>query len=109
MTLPIDPIKRREKLDREKVQKLWRRYGLTPETHRELVEKQQGCCALCGRKKSILDIDHCHETRRVRGLLCLPCNTSLGRMIGDSTNSHKFARLLSYLQPQFNLLDWWLE
>ena len=42
---------------------------------------QGGACALCRKKfEKGLDpvVDHCHDTGIVRGLLCSPCNTSLG-------------------------------
>lgn len=43
---------------------------------------QQGRCAICKKHQSDLDqtlaADHDHKTDRFRGLLCAPCNTSLG-------------------------------
>lgn len=35
-------------------------------------------CAICGHMGK-LDVDHCHRTGFVRGMLCFPCNTALGR------------------------------
>jgi hypothetical protein len=37
-----------------------------------LVEKQNGTCALCSRNPEV--VDHCHASRKVRGLLCNKCN-----------------------------------
>lgn len=34
-------------------------------------------CAICGDKKK-LSVDHCHETKKIRSLLCIKCNTMLG-------------------------------
>jgi len=38
-------------------------------------------CEICGRNKSEfkkgLAVDHCHETGKIRGLLCYLCNTNL--------------------------------
>ena len=54
-----------------------KKYGLTTEQYLQMVSDQDGLCALgCGRKAT--KIDHCHETGRVRGLLCHPCNVGLG-------------------------------
>ena len=60
--------------------------------YRELLEKQNGNCAICkkpekrrdkfGRLKS-LAVDHCHTDGHVRGLLCADCNVALG-YFGDS-------------------------
>ena len=63
------------------------RYGLTPAAYDAMVVAQGGVCAICRRPPSgrwpTLHIDHCHQTGRVRGLLCFPCNAGLGSM-GDS-------------------------
>jgi hypothetical protein len=37
-------------------------------------EEQDNACAACARKGLQLVIDHCHETGKVRGLLCRRCN-----------------------------------
>lgn len=58
------------------------RTGCTPEQYDYLYAKQNGCCAICGVHASeltkALSADHCHTTLKVRGLLCMPCNTGLG-------------------------------
>jgi hypothetical protein len=59
-----------------------RRYGVTPEVWAEMLERQGGVCALCEEKKE-LHVDHCHETKKVRGLLCMTCNTALGKFKDD--------------------------
>lgn len=62
------------------------RYGITQETHDAMLMKQNGGCACCGVlldsscKELIPHVDHVHdETKRVRGLLCGPCNRGLGQ------------------------------
>ena len=41
-----------------------------------------GTCTICGMDTKLL-LDHCHKTGRIRGWLCVRCNTGLG-MFGDS-------------------------
>ena len=59
----------------------WRikhRYNLTPEMYKELWDSQEARCALCEEPFGQAYIDHNHDTRRVRGLLCPSCNMGLG-------------------------------
>jgi hypothetical protein len=54
-------------------------YGMSVEQYDAMVERQGGLCAICGRKPDrSLCVDHCHQTGRVRGLLCIACNSMLG-------------------------------
>jgi hypothetical protein len=57
-------------------------FGLTIKDYETLLKKQRGKCAICkghsGRKGSRFAVDHDHKTGKVRGLLCLQCNTKLG-------------------------------
>lgn len=58
------------------------RHGLRPEDYHELFERQGGVCAICRNpapERQFLHIDHCHETGKVRGLLCPACNMGLGQ------------------------------
>lgn len=72
-------------------------YGLTVEDYNRLLEAQQGGCALCGRTTLKLHIDHDHDTGQVRGLLCVNCNTALGKL-GDTPAG--LLRALSYLRGE---------
>jgi len=64
-----------------------KKYGLTPEQYAQMLEQQEGSCAICGEAPTgkRLAIDHCHTTGEVRGLLCSTCNTGLGSF-KDSTD-----------------------
>lgn len=53
------------------------RYGITEEQYLDLFNKQNGKCAIC-LVQNVRDIDHCHSSGRIRGLLCNPCNVLLG-------------------------------
>lgn len=83
---------------------LRRKYGISAADYDRLLAKQGGGCALCGVKpedlqagrfRTYLHVDHCHETGRVRGLLCPDHNLLLGRF-GDS--AEMFRRVLNYLE-----------
>ena len=60
---------------------MWR-YGITEEMFDAMAEKQKQCCKICKKPptKRGLFVDHCHETKNVRGLLCYHCNLALGHM-----------------------------
>lgn len=67
---------------------LARRYKITPAEYDQLLMVQGGRCAICGAqptetKRGGLEVDHCHATGKVRGLLCGPCNRGIGNL-GDS-------------------------
>jgi hypothetical protein len=97
----------REKNPEADVRKhLRRKYGMTLEQYNMLFEKQKGLCALCSKPETVrrnsksvgperLAVDHCHDTGRIRGLLCFKCNTAVGS-IGDDESSAK--RVVEYLE-----------
>lgn len=50
----------------------------------KLYEKQKGKCAICKCVTSKqLNVDHCHKTGLIRGLLCSKCNVAIG-LFGDN-------------------------
>lgn len=56
-------------------------YGLTWAAYQTLFARANGCCEICKQPEKAgrrLAVDHCHVTKKVRGLLCIRCNTSLG-------------------------------
>lgn len=59
-----------------------RRYGITQEQYLAMLERQGNACSLClsSFDKYRPHIDHCHATGLVRGILCVVCNTMLGRV-----------------------------
>lgn len=62
-------------------------YGITIDDYDEMYDDQEGCCAICGTHQSelrlALQVDHCHDTGIIRGLLCGYCNSVLGYMGDD--------------------------
>ncbi|MDQ3982067.1 MAG: endonuclease VII domain-containing protein [Actinomycetota bacterium] len=69
------------------------RYGIDADRVRRLVAAQHGLCAIC-RAPEPKHVDHCHDSKRVRGLLCLNCNQGIGRFEDDVTT---LRRAIDYL------------
>lgn len=76
-------------------------YGISFEDYNKLLETQNFGCAICGsdinqnrRTSGKLFIDHCHNSGKVRGLLCSKCNHALGLFNDDST---LLAKAIAYL------------
>ena len=68
----IDPEYRRD-------WSLTKRYGISAAEYDAMLLAQNGRCAICKRppKRNRLHVDHDHATGRVRGLLCVGCNSKL--------------------------------
>jgi Recombination endonuclease VII len=98
----LSPEKRLQYAEMKRRAKRLRLYGITPEQYAELYRVQQGMCKLCRhptRRGSggDLDVDHCHETGRIRGLLCVSCNHALG-VLGDNVKGLEMA--IKYLKGE---------
>ena len=80
------------------------RYGITRAEYNRILRTQGGVCAICstpprgldkrGNRERALAVDHDHLTKKIRGLLCVLCNSGLGRF-GD--NPLLLRRALEYL------------
>ena len=92
------------------------RYGITEEDYEELLVKQKYSCKICGQKPDKcqtkpdkcqtepdkcqtepdkpLYVDHCHQTKAIRGLLCHKCNIALGHMNDDPEQLERAANYL---------------
>ncbi len=53
-------------------------YGINKIDYDALLTRSGGKCEICRRVVSKLCVDHDHQTKRVRGLLCDVCNRMLG-------------------------------
>lgn len=57
---------------------LRREYGMTIDDYEQIADMQHNACAICRSTTQKLHVDHCHSSGRIRGLLCGPCNRTLG-------------------------------
>lgn len=72
---------RRKNSNRARSYDVKRKYGISIADYDRMMDEQNGACAICGGTDTTfgrLAIDHCHDTKKVRGLLCNVCNRSLG-------------------------------
>ena len=74
--------------------RLKHRYGITAADYDAMYASQGGCCAICRKPAEAgnspahwtnkLAVDHCHDTGKVRGLLCNDCNAGIGHLGTES-------------------------
>jgi hypothetical protein len=83
------------------------RYGISRDDYAAMLEAQNHACGICRRAfQRTPQVDHCHITGLVRGLLCGPCNNGLGQF-GDNIDFMRNAiaymeRWLLHLLQLFN-------
>jgi Recombination endonuclease VII len=91
-----------------------RKFGLTADSYKRMLNAQGGVCAICREKESFvnlktkqiqdLSVDHDHSTGAVRGLLCVRCN----RMLGYARDSAEILRhAISYLKRHVSQESRW--
>lgn len=78
----------------------WRhKYGIEQHDYNQMIYNQNNSCAICGVTENKgfkhFAVDHCHKTKKVRGLLCNRCNRCLG-LLQDSIPL--FYRAITYLK-----------
>lgn len=74
-------------------------YGISVEEYEALAIKQNNLCALCGKPETSklhgkikkLSVDHCHDSKKVRGLLCASYNLAIGKLNHNSELLRKAA------------------
>ncbi len=74
--------------DKQRAAHIYRTYGISWEEYLVLFARQNGECSICkvslsthiqpDNRHEIAHIDHCHETGKIRGLLCNKCNSAIG-------------------------------
>ena len=80
------------------------RYGITLEQYYEMLQSQDNRCAICNTTENKVigerrdwnwAVDHCHDTGKVRGLLCNTCNRALGLF---QDNKEILEKAIAYLE-----------
>ena len=106
----LTPEQKQENSRRDRDRHALRKYGITEEMYHDMCTEQGDMCCICKRHKNDIPIpdkpkqgqrsrafviDHCHETHKVRGLLCVKCNTALG---GFNDDIELLRTAIEYLQ-----------
>lgn len=81
-------------------------YKIGSSEYDKMLGAQGGMCAICKQPETVIDkrtkkvrrleVDHCHRTGKIRGLLCRKCNTALG--ILERHGKEGLQSLLRYLE-----------
>lgn len=68
---------------------LMKAFGINLDQYEQMLLMQNNLCAICKQPETSVDgrtdrvknlaVDHCHQTNKVRGLLCNSCNSLLGQ------------------------------
>jgi len=71
-----------------KERKLIKKYNMTLSEYKNLLVQQEHKCAICSVDLNTLNlkhvhVDHCHDTQKVRGILCHKCNLGIGQFADD--------------------------
>tara|TARA_R100001377_G_C3145943_1_gene94476 strand:+ start:54 stop:722 length:669 start_codon:yes stop_codon:yes gene_type:complete len=102
-----DRQRKRDNADHYLNKRRIREFGITSNDYNRMLKEQNEVCYICKNKntfkknkekESKLVVDHNHKTGKVRGLLCDPCNSSLGFLKEDI---NILRNCISYLQ-EFN-------
>lgn len=76
-------------------------YGIDADVYHSLLETQNFECAICNigieEVSRMFAVDHCHDSGKIRGLLCGQCNTGIGLF---KENVKIFNKAISYIQSE---------
>jgi len=84
--------------DKRKSTRLRYLYGITWDQYLADYARQEGKCLICDKWRARLHIDHCHATKKYRGLLCDPCNQAIGKFYDNPEWCEKAAAYLRRCQ-----------
>lgn len=93
---------------RQKESKLRRTYGISYAQYKAMLDVSRGRCPICKLSFDRLvkpmepHIDHCHETSKIRGILCRKCNLAIGLLADNPT---LLRRAITYLKNSGSLMQ----
>lgn len=88
------PEEKRERLKlNNRISAYKRNYGLEHDVAVSLAQNRIGECKICSKVTKLV-VDHCHDTKIVRGLICNSCNKVLGHSFDNPQTLIKAAEYL---------------
>ena len=81
-------------------------YSINEKEYSDILDRQKGACAIRNDPLHHANetrrprIDHCHNTGKIRGLLCHKCNTGLGLL---NENIETLKNAIKYLEGYYGL------
>ncbi len=94
-------LTKRKNNQRQKFTDININYGLSKEEYLKLLNLFDGKCHICQDKEGN-QVDHCHRTGKVRGLLCFNCNSGIGHLKDNILLLNKAINYLERTHDQQN-------
>lgn len=95
-----------KRTDKRKLRKeLLNKFGIHADQYEAILKEQNYVCAICKLPdicNRLLAVDHCHVTKKVRGLLCTNCNMAIGKF---QDNVQYMKNAIEYLQRTYEVPD----
>jgi hypothetical protein len=89
----MTPEQKQTRREAQRIQEYKRNYGLEESLALSLAKCRIGECKICNKVTKLV-VDHCHETKVVRGLICDNCNKMLGHSFDNPSTLIKAAEYL---------------